>query len=55
MKMPSRCGLDDFQGRRWDGLHRHLALVMLAYSFLALQRLQLPLPVGEAFPPLRHA
>jgi SRSO17 transposase len=49
------CGLDDFQGRRWDGLHRHLALVMLAYTFLALQRLQLPLPVGEAFPPLSHA
>jgi SRSO17 transposase len=48
------CGLDDFQGRRWDGLHRHLALVMLAYSFLALQRLQLPLPTGEAFPPLCH-
>ncbi len=45
------CGLDDFQGRRWDGLHRHLALVMLAYSFLAMQRLQLPLPAGEAFPP----
>jgi hypothetical protein len=45
------CGLDDFQGRRWDGLHRHLALVRLAYSFLALQRLQLPLPAVEAFPP----
>ncbi len=48
---PQECGLDDFQGRRWDGLRRHLALVMLAYSFLALQPLQLPLPAGEDFPP----
>jgi hypothetical protein len=42
------CGLDDYQGRRWDGLHRHLALVMLAYSFLVVQAL--PLAAG-AFPP----
>src|SRR5712692_865354 len=49
------CGLDDYQGRSWDGLHRHLALVMLAYSFLMLYRLTLPLPAGEAFSPLRDA
>ena len=49
------CGFDHYQGRSWDGLHRHLALVMLAYSFLMLYRLTLPLPPGEAFPPLRDA
>jgi SRSO17 transposase len=32
------CGLADHQGRRWDSLHRHLALAMLAYTFLVLQR-----------------
>jgi len=45
------CGLDDYQGRHWIGLHRHLALVMLAYSFLMLYRLTLPLPPEEAFSP----
>ena len=49
------CGFDHYQGRSWSGLHRHLALVMLAYSFLMLYRLTLPLPAGEAFPPLRDA
>ena len=47
------CGLDDYQGRRWDGLHRHLALVMLAYSFLARQRWMPTDSVG--FSPLRRA
>src|SRR5947209_3811904 len=47
------CGLDHYQGRRWDGLHRHLALVMLAYSFLARQRWTPTDPVG--FSPLRGA
>ena len=47
------CGLDDYQGRRWDGLHRHLALAMLAYSFLARQRWT---PADLAgFSPLRRA
>ena len=49
------CGLDHYQGRSWEGLHRHLALVMLAYSFLMLYRLTMPLPAGEAFPPLCDA
>jgi SRSO17 transposase len=47
------CGLDHYQGRRWDGLHRHLALVMLAYSFLARQRWTPANPAG--FSPLWRA
>ena len=47
------CGLDDYQGRRWDGLHRHLALVMLAYSFLARQRWMPAISAG--FSPLWSA
>jgi SRSO17 transposase len=27
-------GWDQYQGRRWDGFHRHALLVMLSYSFL---------------------
>ncbi|WP_236602148.1 transposase [Ktedonobacter sp. SOSP1-52] len=49
------CGFDHFQGRSWNGLHRHLALVMLTYSFLMLFRLTLSSPPDEAFSPLRHA
>jgi len=52
------CGLDHFQGRSWDGLHRHLALVMLAYTFLMLQSLgqevQTDPAPGAVFPPARQ-
>jgi Transposase DDE domain len=51
------CGFDHFQGRSWAGLHRHLALVMLAYTFLMLQSLGQEVQVNPApeaaFPPLR--
>jgi SRSO17 transposase len=46
------CGLDQYQGRRWDGLHRHLALVMLTYSFLAQQRKLASRNPEGGFPPL---
>ncbi len=49
-------GLDDYEGRLWTGLHRHLALVMLAHCFLTLQQsygpaLSQPAPPARAFPP----
>jgi hypothetical protein len=44
------CGLGGFQGRRWDGPRRHVALVMLSYSFLALTRWQARL--GATLPTL---
>jgi SRSO17 transposase len=40
------CGLDHHQGRRWDSLHRHLALAMLAYSFLVVARRSTPADGG---------
>ncbi len=50
------CGLGDYQGRRWDGFHRHLALVMVAYSFLMLHSSIAPGEgAGESFFPLGKA
>jgi SRSO17 transposase len=45
------CGWADYQGRSWEGLQRHLALVRLAYSFLVAQRLAVASsPAGELSP-----
>ena len=48
------CGLDDYQGRRWDGLHRHLALAMLTSSFLTLERHTTSDSTDGGFPPPRR-
>jgi len=32
------CALDEYQGRSWVGLHRHMALVNLAYTWLLEQQ-----------------
>ncbi len=36
----SECGMADYQVRRWDAWHHHMALVMLATLFLLKQKLQ---------------
>jgi len=46
------CGLDNYQGRSWQGLHRHLALVMLSYSFLMQQRTKVSGDPDGGFSPL---
>ncbi|MBA2712543.1 MAG: IS701 family transposase [Rubrobacteraceae bacterium] len=49
------CGLGDFQGRRWESVHRHLALVMVAYSFLMVHSTETSAVGEEAFSPLTAA
>jgi SRSO17 transposase len=39
-QMKEELGLDQFEGRSWRGFHHHACLVMLAYGFLALERLR---------------
>ena len=55
-------GWDQYQGRRWDGFHRHAVTIMLSYSFLVWlevrQRQQRKVrgrPAGGFFPHARTA
>ena len=45
-------GLDRFEGRTWRGWHKHVALVLLAYAFLATLRADAPDTAPR--PPLRQ-
>jgi len=38
--MKEELGLNHFEGRSWQGLHRHALMTMIAYAFLQQQRLQ---------------
>jgi len=38
-QMKEELGLDHFEGRSWQGLHRHALMTMIAYAFLQQQRL----------------
>jgi SRSO17 transposase len=37
--MKEELGLDHFEGRPWQGLHRHVLMTMIAYAFLQHRRL----------------
>ncbi|MDQ0137668.1 SRSO17 transposase [Neorhizobium galegae] len=39
-QMKEELGLDHFEGRSWQGLHRHALMAMIAYAFLQHRRLQ---------------
>ena len=36
--MKQKLGLDQYEGRRWGGFHRHFAMVALVHAFLSLHR-----------------
>jgi SRSO17 transposase len=38
-QMKEELGLDHFEGRSWQGLHRHALMVMIAFAFLQHRRL----------------
>src|SRR4051794_20346886 len=39
-ELKEELGLDHFEGRSWQGLHRHALMTMIAYAFLQYRRLK---------------
>jgi SRSO17 transposase len=48
-------GLDQYEGRRWQGFHRHVALVMLAHCYLTLRQAYGQAALGPPGPPQHGA
>jgi SRSO17 transposase len=61
-QMKGELGLDHFEGRSWQGLHRHALMTMIAYVFLQHRRLAARRkktingpPPQPSLPAVRHA
>jgi SRSO17 transposase len=62
-QMKEELGLDHFEGRSWQGLHRHALMTMIAYAFLQRRRLAATAPKKAptgpppqpTLPAVRHA
>src|SRR4249920_1438968 len=39
-QLKEKLGLDHFEGRSWQGLHRHALMTTIAYAFLQYRRLK---------------
>jgi hypothetical protein len=62
-QLKEELGLDHFEGRSWQGLHRHALMTMIAYAFLQHRRLAQTArkkridgpPPQPSLPAVRHA
>ena len=62
-QLKEELGLDHFEGRSWQGLHRHALMTMIAYAFLQFRRLAAAKrkkringpPPQPSLPAVRHA
>jgi SRSO17 transposase len=50
-QMKGDLGLDDFEGRKWQGWHHHASMVMIAFCYLMLLRIK-GVSSGEKLPTL---